>query len=164
MKNTNIYKILIILILFATAAVFAQPAKNFKDGLAEGKSSNKKILVSIFNPEDSWSKKMETVYTCGKINSLISGNFVFVKLNGTGTEKYNYNGKDYTAGELAKLLGATGYPTHSFLNPDGSIIKFKYNGGDYNGFPGYLDESEFEKLLNYFISGKYGNTDLSKEL
>lgn len=150
--------------LVITAAVFSQPSKNFNDGLADGKSSKKMILVSIYNPGDSWSKKMENVYSCGKISSLITGNFVFVKLNGTGTEKYNYNGKDYTAGDLAKLLGATGYPTHSFLNPDGSIIKFKYNGGDYNGFPGYLDESDFEKLLNYFISGKYKNSDLSKEL
>lgn len=164
MKNIIKYNILIILTLVFTAAVFSQPSKNFKDGLADGKSSNKMILVSIYNPGDSWSKKMESVYSCGKISSLITGNFVFVKLNGTGTEKYNYNGKDYTAGDLAKLLGATGYPTHSFLNPDGSIVKFKYNGGDYNGFPGYLDESDFEKLLNYFLSGKYSNTDLSKEL
>lgn len=164
MKNTIIHKILLIIILMTAVSVFSQPSNNFSDGLKQGKSSNKKILVSIYNPEDNWSRKMETIYSSGKISSLITDNFIFVKLNGTAAEKYNYNGKDYTAGDLAKLLGATGYPTHSFLNPDGSIIKFKYNGMEYNGFPGYLDEAEFEKLLNYFISGKYGSTDLSKEL
>jgi thioredoxin-related protein len=164
MKNSIKSNILIIIILAISVSLTAQPSKNFKDGLADGKSSNKKILVSIYNPEDSWSKKMESVYSSGKISSLITNNFVFVKLNGTGGEKYSYNGKEYTAGDLAKYLGATGYPTHSFLNPDGSIIKFKYNCAEYNGFPGYLDEAEFEKLLNFFISGKYGNSDLSKEL
>lgn len=164
MKNNIKFKILLILILAITASLTAQPFRNFKDGLTEGKSSNKKILVSIYKSDDNWSKKMESVYSSGKISSLITSNFVFVKLNGTGGEKYSYNGKEYTAGDLAKYLGATGYPTHSFLNPDGSIIKFKYNCAEYNGFPGYLDEAEFEKLLNFFISGKYGNSDLSKEL
>ncbi|MBN1634283.1 MAG: hypothetical protein JW917_08980 [Ignavibacteria bacterium] len=164
MKNTIKSSLLLILILAIAGTLTAQPSKNFKDGLADGKSSNKKILVSIYKPDDSWSKKMESVYSTGKISGLISGNFVFVKLNGTGSEKYNYNGKEYTATDLAKYLGATGYPTHSFLNPDGSVIKFKFNCVEYNGFPGYLDEAEFEKLLNFFISGKYGNTDLSDEL
>jgi len=164
MKNINKYILFLLISLLFSAYSFAQPAKNFSEGLTSGKSSNKKILVCILNSGDSWSKKMESVYSSGKISGLISSNFVFVKLNASSTEKYNYNGKDYSAGDLAKFLGATGFPTHTFLNPDGSIIKFKYNGMDYNGFPGYLDETEFEKLLNYFINGKYSNTDLSKEL
>ncbi len=159
-KKINIKTALIIILLFSNI-VFSQ--YNFNDGLKAGSTSGKMILVSIYSTDDAWSKKMEPVYSDNKIASLMH-NFIFVRLNATGNERYNYLGKEFSANDLSRLLGATGYPTHSFLNPDGSIIKFKYNGNEYNGYPGYLDVGDFEKLLNFFINKNYLNSDLSKFL
>ena len=87
-----------------------------------------------------------------------------MKLNGEGSDKIIYNGKDYTSASLAKFLGATGYPSHVFLAPDGTILKFTYNGESASVFSGYLDAPEFEKLLKYFAENKYKSTDLGKVL
>ncbi len=160
-KKIDILKSAIIITLIVNCIAFSQ--YNFNDGLKAGSSQGKMIMVSIYSNDDAWSKKMELVYSNSKISSLMH-NFIFVRLNATGSEKYIYLGKEYSASDLSKLLGATGYPTHSFLNPDGSIIKFKYNGNEYNGYPGYLDVGDFEKLLNYFINKNYLNSDLSNFL
>lgn len=160
-KKKIVLKLLIVTILLLYSGGYSQ--YNFNDGLKAAISTGKMVLVSIYTPDDAWSKKMESVYSNSKVSSLMQ-NFIFVKLNGSGSETYNYMGKQYSASDLSKLLGATGYPTHSFLNPDGSIIKFKYNGNEYNGYPGYLDAGDFEKLLNFFINKNYLNSDLSNFL
>lgn len=160
-KIVQIAILSIVIVLVFSCGGYSQ--YNFNDGLKAAISTGKMVLVSIYTPDDAWSKKMETVYSNGKISSLMQ-NFIFVKLNASGGETYNYMGKQYSASDLSKLLGATGYPTHSFLNPDGSIIKFKYNGNEYNGYPGFLDAGDFEKLLNFFINNNYLNSDLSNFL
>jgi len=157
MKTTRIASALLI-IFIASSLAYSQTS--FNDGLSAAKSSGKKIFLSIYSPDDSWSKKMDSdIYSLPAVQSALSG-FVFVKLNGEGTESYNYNGKSYTSGELAKRFGGTGYPTFVVLNPDGSVIKFKYNGEDVGSISGFIGENDFVEMLNYFMQGNY-NTDLS---
>ncbi len=153
--------ILVILLVFSAAA-FSQTG--FSDGLSKGKSQGKKILVNIYSESDTWSKKMETVYSSDAVKNYVNSNFIYVKLNANGSDKISYSGKDWTASSLSKFFGATGYPTHVVLNPDGSIIKFNYNGETTGVFSGYLDVPEFEKFLKYFSENKYKDTDLSKVL
>ena len=154
--------LIIVIMALMYSNVFSQTS--FSAGLSKAKSSNKIALINIYVDDDRWSQKMDAVYSNGKIKSLVEGNFVYIKLNANGNEVYNYGGKDYTAKDLAKFFGATGYPTHVFLNPDGSIIQFKNNGQNSQNYPGFINEPEFEKLLNYITSGQYKNTDLSKVL
>ena len=142
----------------------AKAQVSFNTGLEKAKSSDKKILVNIYSEGDSWSQKMESVYNSSGIMNYINANFIYVKLNANGTDKITYNGKEYTSSSLAKFFGATGYPSHVFLNPDGSVIKYKYHGESADVFPGYIDAPEFEKLLKYFAENKYQNTDLEKFL
>jgi len=153
----------ILLIVFLLAgAVNAQTS--FGDGLSKGKSLNKKILINIYSESDTWSQKMDKVYSNGNISSYVSSNFVYVKLNANGSDKVSYGGKEFTSASLAKYFGATGYPTHVFLGPDGSVLKFIYNGESVGAFSGYLEAGDFEKLLKYFSENKYQNTDLGKVL
>lgn len=163
MKTTIVILTFCLLSAFAVFS-FAQTSYNFNDGLSAAKSANKKILISIYIDGDSWCEKMLSVYSSENIKTYISSNYIFVKLNGQGSEKYNYNGKQYFASDLAKLFGATGYPTHVFLNSDGSILKFKYNGEVSSCYSGYVDASEFEKILKFFAGNQYKDTDLSKVL
>ena len=165
MKHSKIIILILVLgIIFAFTDTFAQKSYSFNEGLKLAKSQNKKVLINICVDSDSWCEKMNSVYSNDKVQSLIKKYFIYVKLNAQGTENYSYNGKTYTASELAKLFGVTGYPTHVFLNPDGSIIYFLYNGNTTGNFSGYVDEGEFVNLLEYIATNKYKDTDLSTVL
>lgn len=158
MKNI---KYLVLILFFAfTAQGFSQTVYNFTEGLAQGKSQNKKIIVDIYIPDNTWAEKMNGVYAEPAISSILGSSFVLIKLNAAGTETYNYEGKSYTAADLAKYFEAMSYPTHVFLNPDGSIITFLYNGTTAKNVPGYMDAKDFEQVLMYFKDGKT-TTDLS---
>jgi thioredoxin-related protein len=163
MKN---YKSILIasLVLFFLGNCFAQTSYNFNDGLSKAKSSNKKVLISIYVDGNSWCDKMSSVYSSENIKNYINNNFIFVRLNGQGSEKCTYNGKQYTESELSKFFGATGYPTHVFLESDGTVIKYKYNGEMCNNYSGYVESGEFEKILKYFAANQYKDTDLAKIL
>jgi len=164
MKKLKITIFAFIIGLTINSMSFCQTIYNFKDGLIQAKAQNKKVLINIYDEKNTWSNKMESVYANENIKKLVSGNFIYVKLNSQGANKYPYNGKDIMEIELAKLFGATGYPSHVFLNADGSIIKIKYNGEAISSFPGFCEAPDFEKLLNFIISGQYNNNDLSKIL
>ncbi|MFA7361655.1 MAG: DUF255 domain-containing protein [Candidatus Kapaibacterium sp.] len=159
--KTRIFSLLVLAML-AISTLSAQTS--FQSGLEKAKTSNKKVLVNIYSDSDTWSQKMDAVYSTGSIMNYINENFVYVKLNGAGSDLINYNGKGYTSASLAKFLGATGYPSHVFLAPDGTVLKFTYNGESMSVFSGYVDAPEFEKLLKYFAENKYQNTDLGKVL
>ncbi|MCX6160091.1 MAG: DUF255 domain-containing protein [Ignavibacteriae bacterium] len=152
----------IALLLTVISSAYAQTSYSFADGLNKAKSQNKKVLINIFSESNAWSQKMDLIYALDNIRNYVNSNFIYVKLNAGGSEKISYGGKDYTAASLAKFLGATGYPTHVFLNPDGGIILFKYNGESTGAFPGYVEAGDFEKILKFFAENIYTNTDLSK--
>ena len=163
MKNIKIISIAVFLVAFWGNSI-AQTTYSFNDGMAKAKANNKKVLISIYVDGDSWCEKMQSVYSVESIKNYINSNYIFIKLNGQGSESCTYKGKQYTSSELSKLFGATGYPTHVFLDPDGTVLKYKYNGDVYNNYSGYVDAAEFEKILKYFATNQYKDTDLSKIL
>jgi len=152
----------VVLILIISCSVsYGQKSYNLNEGLNAAKSSGKKIFIDIYSESDNWSKKMITeVYSSSKVQSTLS-DFVFVKLNAEGSDKVNYSDKEYTSSGLAKFFGATGYPTFVILNSDGSFIKFKYNGEEVNNISGFIGESDFIEMLNFFSQNKYKDSDLS---
>ncbi len=158
----NIIKISVLMVLFFAANSFAQ--MSLSDGLNAAKSSNKKVILFIGSASDTWTKKMQTeVYTNAGVQSALA-NFVFVSLDADNKTPVTFDGKSTTVADLAKHFNATGYPSHVFLNPDGSVIKFKYNGEEVMNFPGYVEAAEFQKMLNYFSSDQYKTMDLNKVL
>jgi len=163
MKNIKILFIVSLLMMFIGNTI-AQTTYSFNEGLSLAKSNNKKVLISVYIDSDTWCEKMQAVYSSENIKNYINNNFVFIKLNAQGNEKCTYNEKQYTASELVKTFGATGYPTHVFLNPDASVIKYKDNGEVCSSYSGYVESSEFEKILKYIATNQYKDTDLSKVL
>ena len=164
MKNT--YKISVLVsflaVLFFAGNSFAQ--MSLSEGLTAAKSSNKKIVLFIGSASDTWTKKMQSeVYTNAGVQSALA-NFVWVSLDADSKTPVTYDGKSTTVADLAKSFNTTGYPSHVFLNPDGSVIKFKYNGEEVMNFAGYMEAGEFQKMLNFFSSDQYKNTDLSNVL
>lgn len=144
------------------SALQAQNSYSFNEGLTASKSANKIMALAIVSDQDNWSKKMESVFSEGSNKSALDNNFIFSKLNVDQKNIVTYNGKSYSPIDLAKTLGGTGYPTLVFFTPDGKVIRFKYNNEDVGFFAGYIEAPEFGKLLNYFSTGMYKTTDLSK--
>lgn len=153
---------ILVLFIFAVSGIsLSQTIYNFSDGLAQGKSQNKKIIIEIYVDGNTWVDKMNDTYKNQDVTSLMNSNFIFVRLNGNSNDKYNYNGKDMTCSEISKLFETMSYPTHVFLNPDGTVISFMYNGNKSVSVPGYIDAEDFKNVLEYFRDGKYSSIDLS---
>jgi thioredoxin-related protein len=150
MKTKDFFiPIFLIAISFAYSNSSAQQSYSYDDGLSAAKSQNKKALLYIYSTSDNWSKKMDAeVFSTSKTQEALS-NFILIKINADTQDK------------LAKQFGTTGFPTFVILNPDGSVIKFKYNGEDESNISGYINETDFPELLNYFAQGKYKDADLS---
>ena len=70
--KVNLLILSVLSIVLFVNNVFGQNSYNFNDGIAKAGAENKKILVSIYSPGDSWCNKMESVYSNDKISSLIS--------------------------------------------------------------------------------------------
>ncbi|MBS1493313.1 MAG: DUF255 domain-containing protein [Bacteroidetes bacterium] len=164
MKKTFRISVLVsfLTLVFLVGNSFAQ--MSLADGLAAAKNSNKKIVLFIGSSSDAWTKKMQSeVYTNAAVQSALA-NFVYVNLDADNKTPVTYDGKSITIADLAKHFNTTGYPSHVFLNPDGSVIKFKYNGEEVMNFAGYVEAAEFQKMLTFFSSDQYKTTDLSKVL
>ena len=160
MKTRNFLTAAVLVFLFISNS-YSQSSYSFNEGLNAAKSSGKMIFLDIYSGSDNWSKKMDSeVYTSDKVKNALS-NFVFIKLNADGQEKYNYKKKEYSSGELAKQFGGTGYPTFVFMNSDGSVISFKYNKENASSLSGFIGADDFAELLSFFAQGKYKDTDLS---
>jgi len=157
----NIVKISILFaVLFFAANSYAQ--MSLSDGLSAAKSSNRKVVLFIGSASDAWTKKMQSeVYSNAAVQSALS-NFVLVSLDAESKTPVTFDGKSTTVADLAKHFNATGYPSHVFLNSDGSVIKFKYNGEEVMNFAGFVEAPEFQKMLTYISSDQYKTTDLNK--
>lgn len=135
---------------------------NFEDALLKGKSENKRIVVKIYTDWCVWCRKMDNeVYLDEKVKKILKSDFVVASLNAESLNEINYNGVKYTEKELAVYFGADGYPTTVFLEPDGKVIIFKYREHQLKNIPGYVNASDFRKLLRFVRKGKYRNNDLS---
>lgn len=161
MKKLILSLAFVVTVIMYTGFANAQTVYNFDQGLEAGKSQNKIIAIYIYSDGDRWCQKMnDEVLSSASVKSSLS-NFVFVKLNSGSSESYTFNGEKLTSADLAKKLGVMSYPTNVFLNPNGSVISFKYNGVMSSNVPGYIDEEDFMAMLNYFKNGKHTTDDLS---
>jgi thioredoxin-related protein len=155
-----IFLIIPVFLFILLTNLYGQNIYSFNSGLEAARSSNKLILVNIYDESNSWYKKMENnVYSSGKVNEALN-NYIYIKLDAKSNDTYTYGKKNYTADELAKVLGATGYPTHVLMTPDGKVISFKYDNETVTSFSGFIDEENFIEFLGFFQQGKYRDNDL----
>jgi thioredoxin-related protein len=157
-KSKSIIVVFTLLIVNLTG--LAQ-VKSLNDALKSAKEQDKKVIVDVYTDWCGWCKKMDAdVYTKQDIKDLVDDNFIFYKLNAEGNEKINYNGKQYTASDLASFFEVSGYPTTVFLEPDGKVIEYNYNKVKMNNLPGYFKADQFQKVLEFIRDEKYKDTDM----
>jgi len=163
-RSILVISAIIILIPVLGGSAFSQ-SMSFEDALKSASDQNKKVIVDVYTDWCHWCKKLDAeAYSDDGVKQVISDNFILVKLNAESSSMVTYNGKEMKCSDLAALFKVRGYPTTVFLQPDGSIIDFKYNSTSMNNVPGWLKTSDFKKLLEYMRDDKYKDTDLSSIL
>jgi thioredoxin-related protein len=152
MDSNKILKIFILFIVAATIIIYAiQPNEsdpkskhyNLETGLEEAKKQNKLILIDVYTDWCKWCKKMDAdVYSNVEIAEYLKANFIFVKLNGEGNSKVNYNNRVVTEAVIVRQFGVDGFPTTIFLKSNGSLISL---------MPGYYPPDKFLIILKDII-------------
>src|SRR5712692_904665 len=121
--------------------------KNFNDGFAEAKKSNKKILVDVYTDWCGWCKKMDKdVYTNKEVASYLADRYIVVKLNAESESKLNYDDKAMSETQWSQAFGVNGYPTTIFLKANGESITL---------VPGYIPAETFIDVIKYIGEDHY---------
>jgi thioredoxin-related protein len=159
------YRVFIIVLYFFVLIVFpgiSVLSGTFDEALKLAKEQNKKVIVDVYTDWCGWCKKMDRdAYSNNDVKDLIDEDFVYVKLDAESSSMNTYKGKSFSGADLASYFQVTGYPTHVFLEPDGTLIEFNYNKYKMNNIPGYFNASDFKKILEFIKEEKYKDTDLS---
>lgn len=140
-----ILKILLkILLIFFALFLFNSTthADEWDLALKRAKKEDKPVFLYFFTPYCAYCQAMDKdVLAEKKIHELLKKNVVYQRIN---VEKRE---------ELARFYGVRGYPTTTFLDSNGQrIIQV----------PGYIEKSDFIKLLA-FVTGKHYKTTNLKE-
>jgi len=150
--------------------------KAFEEGESLAKSSGKKVLVYVYDPDCSNCAEMEAgTFSHPVINRLLKDHFVAIKLNGRSRETITARGRVFKPREipgtepfhelalaLTKAKDALELPAVVFMDKDLNMIEV---------LKGTISERRMEVLLKYIGENHWPNVDaklyadtLSKEI
>jgi thioredoxin-related protein len=137
------------LILSGIAATTSAEIKwtGFDNSIAQARKEKKPVLIDVYTDWCRWCKVMDSkTYAKQEVADFVSRRFIAVKMNGESRKKVTYQGAKYEERELAMKLGARGFPSTVFLDPEGVRIGSQ---------PGYIQADDFLRMLRYVESGAY---------
>lgn len=122
----------LFLMVFTTAH-----ADDWNLALKRAKKEDKPVILYFFTPYCSYCRAMDKEVLAEKeINNTLKKNIVYLRIDGEKRE------------DLARFYGVRGYPTTTFLEPNGQRV-FQ--------IPGYIEKNDFKKLL-VFVREKHYKT------
>lgn len=122
----------------------------FEEAVALAKEQNKKVIVDIYAPWCPWCRRLQReVYTDDTVQDYVRDHFIVTRLDGENqSDSLQFREYTLTPAQLALGLGANGYPTTVFLDPDGEYI---------TRLPGFAAAPEFLNVLSYIGSDSFVN-------
>jgi thioredoxin-related protein len=175
MKKITKYLILTLISLFALSNLKAEEVKFVTGSYAEvlklAKSENKIIMADVYTEWCIWCKQLEmTVYTDPAVSEFANKNQINWKFDAENGEGI----------ELAKKFDIKGYPTLIFIDGDGNEVDRMYGTftaqeflefikginsgtGTINSMKASLVKNPDDVKMNYELSRRYGNLEMSKE-
>ncbi len=145
-----------LLLVFASANSHAQDQGEFDSGFdwlslseaqALAEEDGKKILLFGYAEWCTYCLKMrKETYPDSTVLSSLSQYYHPVQVDAESEEEINYNGRKMKSYELARFLRITSFPTHFFIDSDGTILGAQ---------PGFIEPYVFSPLLNYVGTGAF---------
>jgi thioredoxin-related protein len=124
--------------------------REFDAGLAEARTSGKKVLVNVYTTWCGWCKRMDAqTFRNNAVAAYLEKHYIPVKLNAESDATVSFQGEIFTEAELAAAFDITGYPATIFLKHDGEPITI---------FPGYAEASSFLDVVTYIAEDHYLHT------
>jgi thioredoxin-related protein len=141
--NFLIKKIHLLLLFFVFICTTAK-ADEWDLALRKAKKEDKPTILYFFTPHCSYCQAMDSeVLTEKEISASLNKKAVYLRID---VEKRE---------DLARFYGVRGYPTTTFLKPNGQpIIQI----------PGYIEKSDFKKLLTFVVEKYYKTMNLKEFL
>lgn len=124
--------------------------KPFTEAVDVAEQQNKKLVVDIYAPWCPWCRRLQQeVYTDSDVQQRLADHFIATRLDGENqADSLQFREYTLTPSELAQGFGAQGYPTTVFLDSEGQYI---------TRLPGFVDATEFTKVLTYVGSDAFKN-------
>lgn len=118
---------------------------SLKEAQAQAEESGKKILLFGYAEWCTYCLKMrKESFTDERVQESITQHYIPVQLNGESEEFIEYNGQKLQARELGRYLRLSTYPTHFFIDSDGSIIA---------GQKGFIEPDIYSLMLDFVGTG-----------
>lgn len=134
-KKTFLF--LIALLLYTTAY-----ADEWDSALRRAKKEDKPVVLYFFTNHCPYCRAMDNeVLSETEISKTLNKNAVYLRIDAEKRE------------DLSRFYGVRGYPTTTFLGPNGQLVA---------QIPGYIEKNDFKKLLA-FVRGKHYKTMNLKE-
>ena len=143
---------LVIVAVVGSAACQPDPSTMWFAGdldaaTSEADNRDTVVMIEFFTDWCGWCKKMDAnTYTDKKVIEMINNNFVAVKFNPEKEEPVTFQGKNFSAAELAQAAGVNGYPATAFFESNSTFL---------GTVPGYRDAKGFLDLLKFILDRKF---------
>jgi len=129
-----------------------------EDAQKQAKETGKKVLIFGYADWCTYCMKMRReTYTDETVRERLYEQFIPVQVNAEAETELVFNGETYKSWEFAQYMRLSSFPTHYFIDSDGSIIGAQ---------PGFLPVEVFGPLMGYIGTdqfGKIGFEDYLKE-
>ncbi|MDQ7798131.1 MAG: thioredoxin family protein [Candidatus Edwardsbacteria bacterium] len=128
----------------------------FDQAMARAAQEDRIVIVDFSTEWCKWCKVMlAKTYTDPQVVKAIEEKFLAVPIDGESPEKITYLGKTVTQSDFTLSMKVEGFPTTMFLDKEGKVLEQR---------AGYIDATNFLKMLNFFSSGAYKTTKLDDYL
>lgn len=154
MKTKNIT--LLIAGLLFSAQAFAQAQSEINSGFewvsleeaqVKAAETGKKILLFGYAEWCTYClKTRKETFPDSTVLASIKEHYIPVQLDAESQANITYNGSTMPENELARYLRLTSYPTHYFIDAEGSILGAQ---------PGFIEPYVYAPLLNYVGSDAF---------
>jgi thioredoxin-related protein len=115
---------------------------SFDAGMSLAEKTDKPVIIDFYTSWCRWCKVMdEKTFSDPEVEAYLSEHFVTIRLNAESrSERYSFNGKEYSPVELTRSFGVRGFPSLAYLDKEGELITI---------VPGFVPKETFLPFLHY---------------
>lgn len=121
---------------------------SFGEGIELAQKQGKPVVIDFYTSWCRWCKVMdEKTFSDAEVQAYLAEHFVSIRLNAENrTDRYSFDGKEYSPVELTRAFGVRGFPSLAYLDREGELITI---------VPGFVPKDTFLPFLRYISKECY---------